>query len=642
MYKYGLILSFYLLLPVAFAAAPPPLEAYGLLPKISLVSISPSGDRIAFRKVDGEQDVVFVADVNEMAILATIDVEKVKPRSLRFISDNYLVLAASTTVNPYGVRKQFESSAAWLLDVSRGKIRSLLQRDKDLYPAQEGLGRVIGQGAGGHSVLMPAFVGSVSMAPQYSLYEVAANKVRNRIVGRGLSTTIDWFVDADGEPLVREDFDNKKNLHNIWSFSDGERQLLYTRDTDRPRINLVGLTPDYQQLIFSARTRAAEAPVFYGMSVADGTISEEILGDHTKDVSRPLLDVNRVMYGVEFDGFSPSYEFFDERMTARVAQIQSALQGVSAKLIGWSGDFKRLVFFVSGSWTAGAYLMFTAGETEARLLGQQRDTIRQEDIAQVVIDSYPARDGLQIPALITARNEVAATGHAPLIVIPHGGPASHDRFGFDWMAQYFASRGYVVLQPQFRGSDGFGASFELAGNGEWGGKMQTDLDDGVLYLIDKGMVDPARVCIVGASYGGYAALAAGAFSPDMYKCHVSINGVSDLRKMLNDARRDHGNDHWIVGYWEDWYGATAKEREAIDALSPTSHAESFRAPVLLIHGRDDTVVPIGQSKRMRKALRRAKRDVEFVQLKGEDHWLSSEETRVELLRIIAEFIEEHL
>ena len=118
--------------------------------------------------------------------------------------------------------------------------------------------------------------------------------------------------------------------------------------------------------------------------------------------------------------------------------------------------------------------------------------------------------------------------------MPHGGPASFDRADFDWKAQFFASRGYVVLQPQFRGSTGFGADHQAAGDGEWGRKMQDDLDDGVAFLVGQEIVDPERICIVGSSYGGYAALAAGAFSPDLYSCHVSINGVSDIRAMLRD------------------------------------------------------------------------------------------------------------
>ena len=260
----------------------------------------------------------------------------------------------------------------------------------------------------------------------------------------------------------------------------------------------------------------------------------------------------------------------------------------------------------------------------------------------VHVTAYRAADGLTIPALVTVRDEVLEKGNAPLLVIPHGGPASHDVYGFDWLAQYFASRGYVVMQPQFRGSDGFGHDHLVAGRGEWGGKMQSDLDDGVKSLVDQGIADPDRVCMLGASYGGYAALAAGAFSPDIYRCIVSIAGVSDLNLHMRHKQAERGGDDWALDYWEDLYGAEASEKDELSAISPVDHADAFQAPVLLIHGERDTVVRIDQSKVMRKALRKAGKEVTFVKLEGEDHWLTQETTRIEMLQAAAAFIEAHL
>ena len=172
--------------------------------------------------------------------------------------------------------------------------------------------------------------------------------------------------------------------------------------------------------------------------------------------------------------------------------------------------------------------------------------------------------------------------------------------------------------------------------------MQSDLDDGVDFLVEQGIADPQRVCMFGASYGGYAALAAGAFSPDKYRCIVAFAPVADLRRMLSQERRERGRDNWALDYWEGLYGAEASEKEELKALSPVFHADAFKAPVLLIHGKKDTVVRIDQSKAMNKALRKAGKDVTFIQLKGEDHWLTQEDTRIEMLRAAAEFIERHL
>jgi dipeptidyl aminopeptidase/acylaminoacyl peptidase len=184
--------------------------------------------------------------------------------------------------------------------------------------------------------------------------------------------------------------------------------------------------------------------------------------------------------------------------------------------------------------------------------------------------------------------------------------------------------------------------FKRAGYGEWGGKMQTDIDDGVDHLIASGLVDPERVCIAGASYGGYAALAAGAFSPDKYKCIASVAGISDLELMMKADRRKYGRNHWAISYWERQYGGDDFDWDKLEAISPVNFADRFEAPVLLIHGRKDTVVPIEQSKTMQKALRKADKDVTLRELEGEDHWLSYGDSRLETLRELASFIEEHL
>ena len=210
------------------------------------------------------------------------------------------------------------------------------------------------------------------------------------------------------------------------------------------------------------------------------------------------------------------------------------------------------------------------------------------------------------------------------------------------MAQYFANRGYLVLQPNFRGSSGYGIDFVNAGNGEWGGKMQDDVTDGVNMLISEGLADPDRVCIVGASYGGYSALAGGAFTPDLYKCVVAIAPVSDLAMMMSDTRERIGRNHWVVDYWEERMADGDARTRKLNAISPAVYASAFKAPVLLIHGEDDTVVPMRQSVRMHNALNRANHPVKLIRLKGEDHWLSESATRLATLQAVSEFVDEHI
>jgi dipeptidyl aminopeptidase/acylaminoacyl peptidase len=222
-------------------------------------------------------------------------------------------------------------------------------------------------------------------------------------------------------------------------------------------------------------------------------------------------------------------------------------------------------------------------------------------------------------------------------MLPHGGPAARDYPVFDWWAQAFASRGYAVFQPNFRGSTELGAAFRLAGRGEWGRKMQSDLSDGMTALAKAGIVDPHRACIVGASYGGYAALAGVSLQRGLYRCAVAVAGIGDVAKLTqNDIRESGGNP--IVSRWLRVEIGRGRD---LKAISPINFVDRITAPVLLIHGLDDTVVGFDQSRDMAAALRRAGKSVELIKLAGEDHWLSKSETRLTMLKASVGFVEKH-
>jgi dipeptidyl aminopeptidase/acylaminoacyl peptidase len=277
------------------------------------------------------------------------------------------------------------------------------------------------------------------------------------------------------------------------------------------------------------------------------------------------------------------------------------------------------------------YALYDWYSHHATILGRVYEGVTAAAEMQAI--SYPAADGLTIPGFLTLP---AGSGKdLPLIVLPHGGPAYADTLDFDWWSQALAAQGYAVLQPNFRGSI-LNSNFLQAGFGEWGRKMQTDLSDGVRYLARQGTIDPKRVCIVGASYGGYAALAGVSIESGVYRCAVSVAGISDLRRFRK----------WTIAnqmghsqrYWDRFMGTADQNDPALIAISPIEHIAAVTVPVLLIHGRDDTVVPFEQSDVMLSALQRAGKPVTLVTMKHEDHWLSRSETRLQMLRATVDFL----
>ena len=245
--------------------------------------------------------------------------------------------------------------------------------------------------------------------------------------------------------------------------------------------------------------------------------------------------------------------------------------------------------------------------------------------------TYKARDGMEIRAYLT-RPPKAPAGPLPLIVMPHGGPEARDSLTFDAWSEILATRGYLVVQPNFRGS---------AGYGQWGGKMQDDITDAVMELVKSGQADPKRICIFGASFGGYAALYGASQSPGLYKCAASFAGVSDLKALVEWEHRTKGHEDRYL-YASRTIGHPVRDGARLRATSPINQVDRMNIPVLLIHGADDHSVPVEQSQMMEQAMRKARKDVRLVVFPGEGH--TDWSTRNEQLALgeIAGFIEGHI
>ncbi|MEM8634802.1 MAG: alpha/beta fold hydrolase [Pseudomonadota bacterium] len=616
----------------------PPIEAYGQLPAMSYASLSPDGDKLAFIARNETNNVLLVLDLATNESVG-IGIGDLKTESVEWSGPEHIIFRAFDNTRVYGYRGRFRYSGAVAINVTTQKNKLLLQGTRDLYPAQSGLGHIVGKLGDSGQLLMPAYVGGQN--PRYSLLTVDPDRGRGRSYSSGRTDTIDWFVDEGGTILAQENYDNESNRYWIRTQAneDGEWETIFESERENGPLGLIGVTPDKSSLIFSL-TGSNGFIQLYGLSMS-GDLTGHIIGRDDADVSRVISNLNRVVFGVEYGGLRPTYEFFDETLQTDIERVQATFPETSTQLLSWTDNWSKLLFMVSGTGHAGDYFLFDRDAQELTFLSSSRPDIPRGAIADVLTVEYPATDGLTIPGVLTAPAGIDIN-NLPLIALPHGGPESHDQVEFHWMAQYFASRGYLVLQPNFRGSDGFGTDFVEAGYGEWGGAMQQDITDGVEALIASGRVDPDRICIVGWSYGGYAALAGGAYTPDLYRCIAAIAPVSDLPRMLIDERRDHGDDHWVVNYWEKAMADGEATRDFLRERSPAMYADEFQAPVLLLHGRDDLVVPVSQSRRMRRALRNADKDVRLVEYRGEDHSMSTPGARLEVLQELDAFISEHI
>ena len=622
-------------------AARPPLSAYGALPSRELVQVSPSGDRLAFITVVGEQRQLAVIDLATEAVLGAVGVGLTKVRDLEWIDDTrVLVTTSSTETLPQIGLDQTEVFIGQIFNVSIGRVVQMLARSRALFPALMSSVR-IRPGDDQPDLYVRAY--SFEAPRALDLYRVDADTGAARQAEAMHRAVDDFILGDDGRSLARSVYDERDKTWRLQLRQDGRFQETWsvTAPLDPPGLVGLGMTGD--SVIVAAdrpdlHREGREDAEFFDVNLASG-VWRPVRFDFDPDsllfhpVTRRLIGASRL----EDEG--RRYAFADEAAGLLWDTVDQSFPDGSPTLVSWSDDLRTAVVFTSGPGDSGAYHLLDLDTAQMLLAGRAYRDIPSDQVAPVQPMSFAAADGLALHGYLTTPAGLDAR-NLPLVVLAHGGPAARDVLEFDWWAQAMASRGYAVLQVNFRGSTGYGEAFLEAGYGEWGRKMQTDLSDGVRHLVAQGIVDPDRVCIVGASYGGYAALAGPTLDPGVYRCAVSVAGVSDLRAMVDyEADRGERRDNSAVRYWNRFMGGDGPGDRSLDARSPARQAALADAPILLIHGRDDTVVPYSQTTAMAAALRRAGKPHEVVALAGEDHWLSRAETRQQMLAATVAFLQ---
>ena len=612
------------------------LEAYGKLPSKSMLVISPNAQRMAYRDTSNGRDLMIVIDLATKKIVNGINIAGVKPSTVYFTDNDRLIFVASENKRLQGYFGRYKTSTAYVYNLSSNKIYQLLTPSYGIHKGQTQLGRIMGLSSDNKYAYMPAY----GKEGGFNLYKVdLAKKRKPRVYRKGPHDTIDFFIGADGEVLARERYNNQSNLHSVQALIDDKWVDIFRQTVPIRTKSFSGITPDGKSLVMISQDDKHSRWAYYTISLADGKISEPIFSHESKDVERVLTDIQRVVHGVRYSGFTPSYEFFDEKLNARMRGINKAMPKNTFTIRDYTPDWSSMIFYMDGKGSSGDYLLYQ--KSNLSLITSARPGIPPTAVNTVKKDSFKARDNWLIPSLLTMPNGKESK-NLPAIMMPHGGPESYDKLAFHWMAQYFANQGYVVIQPQFRGSKGFGRAHLLRGRGEWGRKMQDDLTDAVNHYAEQGIIDKDRVCIVGGSYGGYAALAGATFTPELYKCVVSINGVSDVEEMLDESEYKYGGDHWVVSYWQKVIAGGDFEEDHLEKISPVNHAKNVIAPVLLIHGEHDLIVPIQQSEEMFDELEDADKHVTFIELEDGDHHLSKRENRLKALKAIDKFIKKYI
>ena len=394
--------------------------------------------------------------------------------------------------------------------------------------------------------------------------------------------------------------ENPQHIY-VWSSGDGDRLGLYTYDL----------------------VRHAVGPLVYAHPEAD------LDGIWTSERDDHLI-------AVHYTTDRPHWHFFDQAMEREQAAIDAALPGTWNEIVEMDRDEHVALVVASSDVVAPRYFFFERAKHTLHPLFDAYPDLHADAMSPMQPISFQARDGLKIHGYLT-RPRNAPPGPLPTIIHPHGGPTTRDVWGWDPEVQFLASRGFAVLQLNFRGSTGYGAHHRAAGYRQWGLAMQDDITDAAQWLVAQGIADPQRLGIYGASYGGYAALMALVKTPELFQAGASLAGVSDIIELLDNLDFYAFSDFNTPRVGDSW-----KDRDQLAAVSPARHADRIRAPVLIAHGTQDPIVHVNQANRMIDALEKSGHEVESVLYADEVHGFIDERNAIDFYTKLASFFERHL
>jgi dipeptidyl aminopeptidase/acylaminoacyl peptidase len=616
--------------------SPPPriaAEDFGALPFFLDPEISPDGKKVVAVSVLAGKRGPVVANVDG----GDLDIKKIGlPEDLsliwvRWAGPNKVLMSVIAEANFYGLK--LPTTRMIVHDFATGKYSAVGDR--------------VG-GLDGDDVLYVDPAGAfMLMSAQRSIFDypsvlrVDLNTMDARQIVKPETNVWSWYVDHTG--AVRGGLG-----------SEGEKWWLLYRESEDAKFRRIarGKLPQDQALTdvetllpvggtdkgYVIANKSTGRYGVYRYDFVSGAIGETVFEHPEVDIDGVGLsprtgDLDSVLY---VDDRKRTH-WLDPRMKAIQARIDRALPNAVNRIVSRDAADEIMIVWSSRADDPGAYYVFDQRKKELRALASPYFKLDGKVLAPTESVRYQARDGLSIPGYLTLPVGRPAKG-LPLIVMPHGGPFARDEWTYEAWVQFLANRGYAVLQPNFRGSTGFGKPYVEAATGQIGRKMQDDLDDGVAWLASRGIADPKKVCIMGASYGGYAALWGAVRNPDIYRCSISFAGVTDIRAML---RYDRSN--WVARrYYRDWRERLkGPEDFDLDKVSPLEQAAKIRTPVLIAHGDKDGTVPLSQSKRLHEALQKAGIKHDYVVYPGEGHGFGKVENSVDFLKRVDAFLAKH-
>lgn len=618
-----------------------PVEAFAALPNFSGAKLSPSGNAIAYAvSRDGRRHIVYQRlDGSNRGILPPPSDAELG--SFFWANEDVLLVESET----YARRQEFVRKVSlsrvlafnlkkkkfkWLGKPKNKSPRSKYNASRDKRQFYSQYERIVDMLADDPKHILIQLDFDLDANPDVFKVNVYTGK---RKLARGEYRGIqNWYTDANSKVRAGFGYENDRWFGMV-ADGDGNWKSLKQMDWAR-RYKFEGFSGDPNIIYVSGPTEYGKDGLF-NLDLRSGNILGAVFAHEEVDVSYPVKHpVTGHIVGVAYRDDFYRVKYFDRSLRIVQKSMKKALKSDVVRIAGRARDQELYLIYSESATNPGDYFLYDRKRGELSHEASLREYIDATKMADTRRVSIPVRDGSKIPGYVTIPNGKEAKA-LPTVVLPHGGPyARHDNAEWDYWAQFYANRGYLVLKPNFRGTRGYGRSFYRKGVHQWGGLMQDDVTDATKWLIAEGMADPERICIVGGSYGGYAALMGSIKAKGLYKCAVSVNGVTNVPLLKTNDKELVGGNAWIK--------RMGLQGAKDSSISPYHRANEVSSAVMLIAARDDARVPFGMSNSMHRELQKHNKESVYVEIKEGGHGLFNGASRLRMLQETEKFLNAHI
>lgn len=616
-----------------------PVESFSQLPNHVRPNLSPSGYRVAYvRNYQSPEIAILTTEdliTGKKQLLVKSDNEEIKIKWFKWANEQTLIV--SVRLATYRHRVKFSETRLLAIDIDGEepvqrqliKPRGGIDRTGNVSQFQDNVISFLPDDPDHILIALDLDVPNLPDVYKLNIY----TRKKSRVI-RGKLAIRDWKADRQGKLRLGYALNYKTGEAStkVRMHEEDEWQTFFEYNSlSDPAITPIGFAKDPNILFYKKYHNDKKALFKIDLINKQSTL---VFADDQHDVDGSLIYSRKTndVVGIYHSNSESGRIYWDENLNKFQKSLNKTFADSHVSIQDFSLDENIYLLHIENDYTPGLYYL---GDRKEKFISPFFDKYPALDpniLTEHKLITYTARDGTKIEGYLTLPLKVE--GPVPTILHPHGGPGAREYDGFDYWTSFFANRGYAVFRPNFRGSTGYGYEFAQSQMQGWGLTMQDDLTDAAKWLVSEKIAQANNICIVGASYGGYAAVMAAVKTPNLFKCAISFAGVTNLKELVIKSRRFVNNKFVKKQFGDD--------SDDLEARSPYYQAEKVKIPMLFIHGEDDRVVDVEQSRMMVDELQDLDKAVEYIELENGDHYLSIQRNRHATFKAMDAFLKTHL